>query len=74
MTTFSVYKIHAGPKKNNSGSKANLMQNRKDSQNSTEDKSLSKSNTKEIKNSEIKKTQRPKNVIRRETQDKLRQL
>lgn len=50
------------------------MQIKKDSQSSVEDKSLSKSNTKEIKNSEIKKTQRPKNVIRRETQEKLKQL
>jgi len=50
------------------------MQIRKDSQNSIEDKSLSRANTKEIKNTEVKKTQRPKNVIRRETQDKLKQL
>lgn len=50
------------------------MQNRKDSHNSIEDKSLTKSSTKEMKNTDVKKTQRPKNVIRRETQEKLKQL
>jgi len=72
MTTFSVYKIHAGPKKNNNtSSKGNLMQNRKDSHNSIEDKSLK---SLKDKKEEVKKTQRPKNVIRRETQEKLKNL
>jgi len=47
------------------------MQNRKDSHNSIEDKSLK---SLKDKKEEVKKTQRPKNVIRRETQEKLKNL
>lgn len=71
MTSFSVYKIHSGSKKGN-GSRASL--NKKESMTSNEDKSLAKSNSKNAAMESAKKASRPKNVIRRETQDKLKQL
>jgi hypothetical protein len=72
MTSFSVYKIHSGAKKN-TGSRASLS--KKDSETLNEDKSLVKSNTnKNVAVESAKKATRPKNVIRRETQAKLIQL
>lgn len=72
MTSFSVYKIHSGAKKN-TVSRASLS--KKDSETLNEDKSLVKSNTnKNVAVESAKKATRPKNVIRRETQEKLKQL
>lgn len=71
MTTFSVYKIHSANKKN-TGSRNNL--NKKESLTSNEDKSAVKSNNKNLAVESAKKATRPKNVIRRETQEKLKQL